>query len=738
MALFFRRPLALFCVVFTLSLLFFSHTDSAAKIVFAVLSFLLFLLFLLLRCRRKMLLLALTVAALSAQLFGYLVFDRRLLPYRTAAEAGSDVFLTATVEEITYTAAYGSAFYARVETLSGKPARGVIYVEAEEDPCVIVGSRVSFSAAVAIIDFRTEEGAYLAARGALARATVTKDVEVGAADPSLRYRIRRACTGQRTALARRLCTAVPGDTGELMAAMLLGEHSLLSPEITRNFRRVGLSHILALSGLHLGVLLSVVRWIFRRLRLPRRAEAPLSLLLLLGYLALTGFPVSVVRAGIMTGAATLAFPLRREADSITSLSLSAMLICLLRPTAVFDVGFYLTFAATLGVLVQGEGQRFFEKVPRLCASLLVTLAAILFTLPLLVWFFGEVSLVAPLTNLLFVPLFSLFLPLSLPAVLCGAPFLPAPLYAAMGDGLLFLLSRIATLRGVTVALHHPLSLPLLGICVLLLLLLLSLPRVRRRTVLFTVLGCGTAFCVCLALSVQMTLCQQDVLCQSQNGEELLLAVSDGRGLLCDLSTGATAAGKDGQDLLKDTHLTELDGYLLTHYHVRHIRLFRYYARRVVVRKVYLPVPANREEEEIRLAICREAERYGVEAVPYRPYDPISVGRLTLTPLPRGHTGSSHPAIALSVSGEGGVFTYIGSGYAASDRRAAGADWVAKSNHLFFGAHGPKSKTFPDYNVFSRHLRRAVYATTAEPPKKLRDYLTDRLEKNGDSPIRFPL
>ncbi len=361
MALFFRRPLALFCVVFTLSLLFFSHTDSAAKIVFAVLSFLLFLLFLLLRCRRKMLLLALTVAALSAQLFGYLVFDQRLLPYRTAAEAGSDVFITATVEEITYTAAYGSAFYARVETLSGMPARGVIYVEAEEDPCVIVGSRVSFSAAVAIIDFRTEEGAYLAARGALARATVTKDVEVGAADPSLRYRFRRACTGQRTALARRLCTAVPGDTGELMAAMLLGERSLLSPEITRNFRRVGLSHVLALSGLHLGVLLSVVRWIFRHLRLPRRAEAPLSLLLLLGYLALTGFPVSVVRAGIMTGAATLAFPLRREADSITSLSLSAMLICLLRPAAVFDVGFYLTFAATLGVLVQGGGTTVLRK-----------------------------------------------------------------------------------------------------------------------------------------------------------------------------------------------------------------------------------------------------------------------------------------------------------------------------------------------------------------------------------------
>jgi len=213
----------------------------------------------------------------------------------------------------------------------------------------------------------------------------------------------------RALLLTRLDGALPPGQAALLKAMVLGDRSGLTPETTQAFLDSGTYHILAISGLNVSLLAGALFGLLRLLRASPRLAALLSALVVTGYAGLAGASASVVRAAVMADAFLLAVVLDRRADLLNSLALSALALLWWNPLYLADVGFQLTFLATLGiVLVVPRCDRALGRLPRALrwplASVAMTLAASLMTLPVLAQAFNRVAPAGILANLPIVPL----------------------------------------------------------------------------------------------------------------------------------------------------------------------------------------------------------------------------------------------------------------------------------------------------------------------------------------------
>lgn len=217
----------------------------------------------------------------------------------------------------------------------------------------------------------------------------------------------------RTYLLRTLRLFLPDRQASVVAAMLLGERSMLSAEVSTQFRRSGLNAMLVVSGMHLSILIGGLLRLLHRLLRSSRAAALMCMPAVLLFMVLSGFGGSVTRAGISMLIYLLAIVAVRNADPINSLGAAAVVLLLTRPFVGGDVGVQLSFLATGGILTLTKPMRdgVLARLPRkieglaavkaLAEAFSVSIAATLFTTPLLVLLFGELSLVGPLANVLF-------------------------------------------------------------------------------------------------------------------------------------------------------------------------------------------------------------------------------------------------------------------------------------------------------------------------------------------------
>ena len=173
----------------------------------------------------------------------------------------------------------------------------------------------------------------------------------GTPNPSLINRI----TTLRKSITRSIVLASKhSEGGGFLAALLLGDDSYLSPTLERDFMRMGITHILALSGMHLAIMSAAVNLIFSFIGLGKKSRTIFTAIFTFIYMCITGFPSSVTRAGIMLIMSSILFLIMGARDSITSLTVSACIICFFDPISIYDIGLWLSVFATLGVIVAYE------------------------------------------------------------------------------------------------------------------------------------------------------------------------------------------------------------------------------------------------------------------------------------------------------------------------------------------------------------------------------------------------
>ncbi|MBU2489440.1 MAG: DNA internalization-related competence protein ComEC/Rec2 [Proteobacteria bacterium] len=330
-----------------------------------------------------------------------------------------------------------------LETLSengqARPASGTVRVTVMgQAPPLAPGDRLRFSARLhSPSNFGNPGGfdykRYLRFRGVAARTWArSRDlaaVSAGEAPgPVERFRRRTAALIERTA---------DGDAEALLQALVLGRGRAVGESLRDRFQRSGMAHLLAVSGLHVGMValfvFAVSRWVLyrsERLILSGRALALAALLALAAavfYGLVAGMSPSTRRAVVMAGALVAAWPLGRLYDPFSAVAAAALAILALAPPALFSLSFQLSFSAVLAILagiraIPGLRDLMGKKGlrSRVLSLVAMSLLATLGTLPLALRAFHMVSLVGPLVN-----------PLAVPVV--GAVVLPVGLAAALAD-----------------------------------------------------------------------------------------------------------------------------------------------------------------------------------------------------------------------------------------------------------------------------------------------------------------
>lgn len=212
---------------------------------------------------------------------------------------------------------------------------------------------------------------------------------------------------QRIAAAQVQWLDVP--IGPLVTAMVLGTEAVDLPfDLRDRFVRVGLAHVLAASGFQVSLILGTVLAIVRH-RLSAVGQSNVGILALLVFLGLAGFQPSVARAVVMGMAGLIALRTDRKVDPLSALCLAATILLVINPLWVWDIGFQLSFLATLGLIVTVPPlQQKLDWLPPTIADLVtVPLAASLWTLPIQLYVFKVFPLYSLPANILSSPLISI-------------------------------------------------------------------------------------------------------------------------------------------------------------------------------------------------------------------------------------------------------------------------------------------------------------------------------------------
>jgi competence protein ComEC len=232
----------------------------------------------------------------------------------------------------------------------------------------------------------------------------------------------------RERAAQVLHTHLPDREAGLVTGLLLGDRRAVSEETVDAYRRLGLAHLLAVSGLHVGFVAAFALFLARRMVRGRSPSFPaiVAILVVLGYVLLTGGRPPVWRAALTMTLALFAAEAGRERDGLQALATAMLLMLFFRPLWLFGLSFQFSFLATAGILLLSPRiEPYLTRLPRQVSGMMaVTLSAQLAVLPLQAAHFGLVSVLAVPLNLICVPLVGVAMALGLAALLIGSFSIP--------------------------------------------------------------------------------------------------------------------------------------------------------------------------------------------------------------------------------------------------------------------------------------------------------------------------
>mgnify|MGYP005851951201 CR=1 FL=1 len=234
------------------------------------------------------------------------------------------------------------------------------------------------------------------------------------------------------------------ETAPLAKAMLLGDKQGMDEETLTAFKDTGMAHVLAVSGLHAGILIAFIYFLLKALRAGRTARLLATLVFIAAYACLAGLTPSILRASVMAVALLTGSHFGRQNDALNFLSLAFVVTLVLKPLDLFTAGFQLSYAAVFGMLTLGGQIRRLcnaalpERMPRVAEKITryaggavsASVGATAGTAPVLASVFNRIPTLGIILNLAVIPLASAAVVLVFAASLCGAVFGSAAAFAA--------------------------------------------------------------------------------------------------------------------------------------------------------------------------------------------------------------------------------------------------------------------------------------------------------------------
>ncbi len=438
----------------------------------------------------------------------------------------------------------------------------------------------------------------------------------------------------RKALLDRITQVFPEDAEAFARALLMSDRSGIDYELNTAFKVSGISHIIAVSGLHVSILFGLIYTVTTKRRF---LACILGIPALLLFAAVVGFTPSVNRACIMQSLMLIAMAADRDYDAKTALAFAVLVMVVANPMAILSVSLQLSAGAVLGILMFSQrisayllpekrlkkGNRLLKRTLHwLVSSLSVTLSAMVFTTPLVAYYFGCVSLIGIVTNLLtlWVISFVFYGIMFCLAVSAVSVTVSAWLAAAIAFPIRYVLLIARSLSKLPMAAVYTVSIYvviwLIGTYVMLTVFLLMK---KKRPVLL-------ACCIVLTLALSQLMawteplldrCRVTVLDVGQ-GQSILLQ-SDGKTFLVDCGGDSSEQAADlAAETLLSQGISRLDGIIVTHYDEDHADGLQYLLTRIRTDRLILPHISDEEQVGAKLSLLTDGSvQYIREDVSYQ-------------------------------------------------------------------------------------------------------------------------
>jgi ComEC/Rec2-related protein len=521
---------------------------------------------------------------------------------------------------------------------------------------------------------------------------------------------------------------VGDEEGNLSSALFLGNKQLLSSSVARDFSRAGASHILALSGMHMSIIMGAAMFILRRLRVKTRLTAVILSAIAIFYLALTGFSVSATRSVIMLLIVYFSIIVEGTSDSLTSLSIAGVIIFLFSPGTIADPSFWMSFSATLGILVYmpgivrftGETIYRLEKVPKailkaFSSVVTIFLTGIFATLPLVAVmsvFIREMSLMSILsTVVLSVPASVLLIISMLLIPLSGVPFISSALASAIrfvAKIMIGYCAEVSAWEGTVFSLNYPFAY-LFAIAIAFTLLY---SFVSRHKNLFVSL---IPFAVCVLLMIGTCFVYERIneenvrvsYINASSNSDMLVVSNNREAVICDISNGSKSSYSLALNEAFEARVTEIKAIVLTRYTYSHHATFYELFQSERVWELWLPQPESYEEYCIMERMYDTASANGVKVYLYKKGEALRIFDYTyLEHVQEYIERSAVPVSVVSIYTSKERVTYVAPGFNESAANEYAEYVFTKSDYVVFGNRGPKTKT--NYSIKNLNSVEAIF------------------------------
>jgi len=717
MSLFYKRPLCLVLCVFLGGFVFFTYANTVARVLMLLAAFALLLSPILYKlCIGKtldntILCTVISAALLIASVLSFIYFDLWYF-----ADKRFDGYVTVEAVVTDYEQGeFSDKYSVKTLNINNEPfSRYNLIFETERNLIYLnPGYKITF---VARLDSLPEGNeSYHIGKGLNAVATEVSDIEIterGTLPFSARLRDLR----RRIAVHAIACS--DPETGSLVSALIIGEKDMLSSRTKLDFSRIGISHVLALSGMHLAILSYGINLLLSRLRINKKVRTPFIIAFAFLYMLFTGFSVTIVRAGLMLIFSSSLFMLSRPRDSVTSLSLAVFLIIIFSPNCIFDVSLWLSAFATLGVILAAENTEALSepdgiasKLKRLAVvSLLPSVFAVGATLFISAQSFGEISYIAPFSTVIFSLLIELVMYIGSFMLIFGKIIPIRIILAPICKFTTELASKLSELEFISGSVQNGPT----EVIITLFVIVFFLFAIIRTKATYRYSGIISALLV-LVISASLVSDiiydgKESVIYYSDERYDALLVKSDNEAIAIVSATYDDKSAHQTAKSLDAEGVVFLDCCYLTHYSKDVPDFIELLLSRLKVTEIALRAPLNREELTILENATSVAEKHGALLSTVSNGEAVSIGKCaaySLYSVPYGE-GSASDAILVEVNGT--QISYLASGSLEGDKSELLSGILPTTDYIIFGRHGRKYNEKHFFKAESETIQAIVFSS----------------------------
>jgi len=729
MALFRNRPLASAICCFLVVSLIGINLISHAKLLLLLLSFVIALVLTVLairkrQCGKAIFCLILCMFGISlACLQSWIFFNVSV--GRFSSHAGEEITVEGYVCEVKNSSLYASRYGVQLEEVDGERISAKVFLECEYSSSLQMGDCFRMTGRVRLPENTVlyEEENVLYADGYVGILTCEDYRNCSILDGQ-KSTFKHFISKIQNSLSFRLRQAVDGESGALASALFLSDKTHLSDDTVLAFRRGGVSHLLALSGLHISIVFCILDIFLKKIFIiPKRYRTVLVLVGVLFYLLFTGCALSTLRAVFMLGFLYTSYYIGEDYDGFTTLCIAAFLIVFFTPFSVLDISFWLSFVATAGIVifvpVTGEWYKNITKdveIPKKIRKIiwvsLNTVAVGFFAnaaiLPLSAYFFQNTSVLSIGLTMILSPLITLALLFS--ALTLAFPFLTPITFLTeiIFKGILWVVTWCADLPNIVVLLNGlPTLLLLIALTFLLILFAVIDLSDKRWLILPPVLAIAILVVGYADVLPRETGVVTNYICVEN---EEALVVADGKtAVAVDFSRGSATISRQICVSVTELKCTELQELILTHYHTQSASQISSICGQMKLRNLRLPIPSNDNDAAIAARLEQEAVLHGVQVF-YGVDEPVSseMNIVYYRSMPKEQGGESSVLFAMDIYGH--RVSYLNGSIYQGNLSHLAKDAALSADVLIFGAHG--TQTLPQIVFFENleNTRRVIFGT----------------------------